>query len=401
VIYHPAKAFLNIEELPEDFVKLGKGLVYFAESVGEANELARALSKGILNAKMPSQGNNLAASLKDLHAALRHLTWQTKQVAQGDYKQRVEFMGEFALSFNSMVEQLERQRRELVDQIELSRLKSQALEQNNELFEAVTGRISQWILVVRRETGEWLYTNHDPKTIIPEESLVSELKVKLAEKARKTSEDSESYIEDVLLGDGARCFSMAVYSLRWHDRGAVAFVLNDVSIEREYIQRLEDAANLDHMTQICNRRFGMKVANMLIKEKEEFLLCFVDIDNLKYVNDKLGHLEGDKYILCVVDHLKRFTKESILSRLGGDEFMIVQKGGSLDFAAKRLEQIRSDLIKLSNSPERPYNLSVSYGLIKVHSDNTLELSDLLSIVDEKMYAYKREHKSLRANAGNS
>ena len=112
VIYDPANASLDIESLPENFRDLGGGLQYFAECVIEAKELAQALSKGDLTGQLPSRGNEIAAPLKSLHATLKHLTWQTKQIAQGDYRQRVEFMGEFSDAFNKMVEQLaERQQK--------------------------------------------------------------------------------------------------------------------------------------------------------------------------------------------------------------------------------------------------------------------------------------------------
>ena len=107
VIYNPSNANLDIEALPQDFQDLGNGLRYFAECVMETKALALALSKGDLNGKIPSPGNELASPLKSLHASLRHLTWQTQQVARGDYQQRVKFMGDFATAFNSMAQQLE------------------------------------------------------------------------------------------------------------------------------------------------------------------------------------------------------------------------------------------------------------------------------------------------------
>jgi signal transduction histidine kinase len=67
--------------------------------------LALSMSKGDLSqtAKIPGL---MAGSLKALQAGLRHLTWQTRMIAQGDLSQRVEFMGEFSESFNSMVSSL-------------------------------------------------------------------------------------------------------------------------------------------------------------------------------------------------------------------------------------------------------------------------------------------------------
>ncbi|MDR1649250.1 MAG: hypothetical protein LBR71_03225 [Synergistaceae bacterium] len=85
---------------------LGKGLQFFCESVMECASLAKSLSKGILGNPLPSRQNEMAASLKSLHATMSHLTWQMQQVAKGDYNQRMGFMGEFSEAFNVMVQQL-------------------------------------------------------------------------------------------------------------------------------------------------------------------------------------------------------------------------------------------------------------------------------------------------------
>jgi len=115
VIYSPAHAALDVEHLPPGFRDLGEGLKYLASCLIETKHLARALSRGDLESFSPSPGNEVAAPLKSLHASLKHLTWQTQQVAQGDYRQRVEFMGNFSAAFNAMVQQLEERRRRDAD----------------------------------------------------------------------------------------------------------------------------------------------------------------------------------------------------------------------------------------------------------------------------------------------
>ena len=120
VIYDPEHASLPVDELPEGFRDFGDGLRYFAECVMETKTLAQTLARGDLTGKIPSPGNELASPLKSLHASLKHMTWQTQQVAMGDYQQRVSFMGDFAAAFNSMAQQLEERRS--AELIEKSRL---------------------------------------------------------------------------------------------------------------------------------------------------------------------------------------------------------------------------------------------------------------------------------------
>ena len=106
MFYNPSKAVLDIGKLDEDFVMLGQGLTYFAECFSQYNELAEGLAKGDLSVPLPPPENELAAPLKSLQASLKHLTWQSQQVAMGDYTQRVDFMGDFSSAFNMMIEQL-------------------------------------------------------------------------------------------------------------------------------------------------------------------------------------------------------------------------------------------------------------------------------------------------------
>jgi len=110
MIYDPQNALLDIDDLPESFSDVGKALLFVKEMLKESGDFAKALSVGNLNWPVPRPSNEIASPLKSLHATLSHLTWQAQQVAKGDYGQRVDFMGEFAVAFNNMTMQLEQQR---------------------------------------------------------------------------------------------------------------------------------------------------------------------------------------------------------------------------------------------------------------------------------------------------
>lgn len=79
-------------------------------SFNDTHGFIQALAEGNLEVSAPPR-NLLVSRFKQLQASLLHLTWQTGQIAAGDYSQRVYFMGEFSSSFNAMVEALEEKRR--------------------------------------------------------------------------------------------------------------------------------------------------------------------------------------------------------------------------------------------------------------------------------------------------
>jgi diguanylate cyclase (GGDEF)-like protein len=78
-------------------------------SLREAQDFISALSQGRLEIDPPTR-NHLVAPFKQLQANLRHLTWQTQQIAAGDLNQQVDFMGEFSVAFNRLIEALREKR---------------------------------------------------------------------------------------------------------------------------------------------------------------------------------------------------------------------------------------------------------------------------------------------------
>jgi diguanylate cyclase (GGDEF)-like protein len=282
-------------------------------------------------------------------------------------------------------------------EIESGQRKTQALAQSNSLFEAITGQISQWIVVVAKDTGEWLYINRPVENSLITKKMEPDLRKWLSQYAYSMAENSNPRVTELELEyEGiSQFFSAAVYALHWYEHQAVAFVLTDVSIDKERIRTLENVAYRDTLTQIYNRHYGMQLLSEWLSLRKDFIICFVDMDNLKYVNDKYGHAEGDKYILCVTGVLRKFSPEAVICRLGGDEFMLLAQNWSMSNAETKLEALRDMLIQFNNEPGAFYNHSMSYGVIEVKPDNKHTESELLSIADEKMYKYKRDHKMER------
>jgi diguanylate cyclase (GGDEF)-like protein len=373
-------------------------LVYYVHSVLEAGQLASDIARGDLTTNPLSPGNEVAPGLKSLQASLKHLTWQTQQIAKGDYKQRVSFMGDFSEALNNMVAQLDERRLALLSEMEASEKKSQALQLSLTTFQEIISQMSQLIIVMSRDTQESLLNNHDiPEMLLDpttEYQLFDWLRHRVADEVGNPKEVREL---ELVYSGGSQWFSVEQHPFAWGDDDAVVFVLTDTTASRREISDLEEIANFDPLTSAYSRHYGMKTFNKWVDQKQTFALCFIDMDNLKYVNDTFGHNEGDVYILMVSDLLRDFGDGSKLCRLGGDEFMLLAKGWTLEDAEKRLEDLRSVLVAKNSEPEAAYNHSLSYGVVFVDESNTTSASDLLSEADEKMYLYKRAHKAERKN----
>ena len=123
LLHNEQPGVLDLTGQQEDEIRqVGEFVNTLTEALSALTNAAHRLSIGDMDvpiiAKLPA-----CHHLKNLQATLRHLTWQTGQVAKGDFSQRVEFLGEFSQSFNWMVEQLEAYRQRILGQNrELERL---------------------------------------------------------------------------------------------------------------------------------------------------------------------------------------------------------------------------------------------------------------------------------------
>lgn len=170
-----------------------------------------------------------------------------------------------------------------------------------------------------------------------------------------------------------------------------------------YREELEKNFNLslnmciDFMTGLYNRRYlNSVINNILANNYEKTILIVFDMDNLKIINDKFGHIKGDKAILETVNILKNnFDKKDILIRIGGDEFLAIAIGSDEEKIKTELASIDQDLINRGNELKIP--LAISYGMSKYEGkiDEDIFLK-LFNEADEKMYkqkAMKKTHNS--------
>lgn len=152
-------------------------------------------------------------------------------------------------------------------------------------------------------------------------------------------------------------------------------------------------ATTDELTGLSNRRGFYLLAEQALREVRRrggsCMLAYLDIDGLKPVNNAHGHDVGNALIVDVADVLRGCLKPSdIRGRVGGDEFcalLIEDREGASQFEA-RLAQAFSAFNAVGG---RPYELSVSIGVVQVLVTDTVGVDDLLNHADGLMYAHKK------------
>ncbi len=171
----------------------------------------------------------------------------------------------------------------------------------------------------------------------------------------------------------------------------LAFVYN--SVISKLIKALSRKASFDALTGLYSRNFALETLEKIFSkspnERPPLILVYIDLDNMKGVNDSLGHDEGDRVLERVAEIIRsKFRKEDIVARFGGDEFVIVSFSTSVKSIEERLIEVK----ELIEKEFKDYGLSISWGIVRTPEEGD-DLDTLIRKADEKMYAMKSAKKS--------
>ena len=159
---------------------------------------------------------------------------------------------------------------------------------------------------------------------------------------------------------------------------------------------LEIAGNsVDYLTGLSSRRKIEEIITGCIENKEVFTVIMIDLENFKTINDKYGHKKGDETLIHFSKVLlKIFGKSNFVSRIGGDEFLIVLRDsrtqGNEYFRELLLNEVTAygtfDLLK---------QIGYSIGIKEFATDSNLTIDTILDDVDKLMYEDKSKNKNLK------
>ncbi len=172
------------------------------------------------------------------------------------------------------------------------------------------------------------------------------------------------------------------------------------SIERhEILQSLYKTTIVDELTGLYNRRglhtLGNQQVELAKRHNDDIFIFYLDLDGMKEINDTLGHDYGDKALLTSSKIMHRtFRTTDILSRIGGDEFVVVAVKAQYEFIPIIIQRIK-DYIKEENDNLKDYQISMSIGVSKVDLDHEAPLEDAIKNADKEMYRVKVENKKER------
>jgi diguanylate cyclase (GGDEF)-like protein len=194
--------------------------------------------------------------------------------------------------------------------------------------------------------------------------------------------------------------SLSTHAFTQDDIQSIAFISNSIEIaitnrllyeEKAYLSRF------DRLTGLYNRHFFDEYCDVIIKRatryNESFHLVMIDVDDLKILNDEYSHLVGDEIISRVALLLKEHMRESdVFARYGGDEYIGLMFNSQMECLIDKFELINDELKKTPFEYQGKFiYTSISFGIATFNEDGD-SIYELIRIADDRMYAYKNEHK---------
>ena len=201
----------------------------------------------------------------------------------------------------------------------------------------------------------------------------------------------------IIAKDGHEIWFGQNTQLIFRDGKVVGFqsVARDITDRKRRDEAIWEMSIRDHLTKLYNRRGFITLTEQQLKAsnraKKMMALTFIDVDQMKAINDLLGHDIGDKALVDAADIIRKTARESdIAARIGGDEFAIVTTDinpSDVDIVSKRLQQNVEEFNILEC---RPYTISLSYGTVPYDPAFPASIDELLSKADKFMYRRKGE-----------
>jgi diguanylate cyclase (GGDEF)-like protein/PAS domain S-box-containing protein len=160
------------------------------------------------------------------------------------------------------------------------------------------------------------------------------------------------------------------------------------------LKKLETLSLRDDLTGLYNRRgfFTIAVEHFKVadRNRNKMFMLFMDLDNLKMINDTLGHHKGDQALVEVANILNStFRRSDIKGRMGGDEFAVFPIDASQDGMERAISRLTENIDTFNGSKDNPFQLSVSMGVAHYDPEHPCTIDELLVRADKIMYEDKR------------
>ena len=302
---------------------------------------------------------------------------------------------------------LEQKSLELFHQAQERQRVLDALRESEERYRLIVELSPDAILIELNE--EIVFTNPSARLVFRETQHLSLLGRSLTSLIRRAQTETdalrmminpESETEEVAIRLDGSAFDVSVYriSLKYQGQPAIQMVARDISIRKKLEYQLSFQATHDPLTGISNRSALLdRMSDAITYARRNSLpvwVAFIDLDRFKFINDHYGHRAGDQILTGISSRLRSILRSNdILGRYGGDEFIVVLRGGpEFEMSPETLERIMQAVAEPTKIDGHSLFVNCSVG-VSVFPQDGDSPQQLLEMADAAMYRAKQSGRN--------
>jgi diguanylate cyclase (GGDEF)-like protein len=186
-----------------------------------------------------------------------------------------------------------------------------------------------------------------------------------------------------------------ISSMARDNENAIFSLQKEITVFQQKLEKVQVEASTDPLTGIANRRRCLREISNRIRSRSTFGILLFDLNKFKEINDTLGHAGGDAVLQLISQRLSLYvSKEDLVCRWGGDEFVIVHDGGPEELAARGrrvAEKISGQFPIRFNNTEHEVSIGAEFGWAEYRAGETPE--HLFARADQMLYDTKADTKA--------
>ena len=284
------------------------------------------------------------------------------------------------------------------------RLAEERARSNNALLEAALERMQQGVMMVNADRIVEICNKRAIELLALPESLMASkppFEAVLAyqwanDEFRHASQSLQDFVRAGGITDQPQCYDrirpdgtiIEVQSVPI-EGGGVLRTYTDITARKKNEERIRHVSRHDGLTSLVTREVFLECVATAIAAREQFAVHYIDLDRFKPVNDRFGHVVGDKVLAGIAERMRSIARDrDVVARMGGDEFAILQR----DVPA--LEPAQGLVARIIEGVSEPIeiegiwlNVGASVGLA-LYPGQANDVESLLREADAAMYAVK-------------